>query len=262
MYVRLAFAVAAHLEPEILLVDEVLAVGDVQFQKKCLGKMGDVARMGRTVLFVSHNMAAVLSLCQRAILLGLGRAIIDASSRKVVDQYLQVIDQKANLSLNERVDREGTQILKFVSFELRNSEGTALAFVRSGQDIVIALKYRSHDVLRNVQVAIGVHGKFDENLFHLSTSTNGPDFDEIPPSGTVFCKVPRIPLQPGRYSFNLFCTVAGEIADWIQDAGLIEVQAGDFFGSGKLPPADQGAFVVQHSWGISSTRESAVVNEF
>jgi lipopolysaccharide transport system ATP-binding protein len=262
MYVRLAFAVAAHLEPEILLVDEVLAVGDAAFQKKCLGKMGDVAKEGRTVLFVSHNMTAVLGLCQRAILLGQGRAIVDSYSREVVDQYLQTIDQKANLSLNERVDRVGTQILKFISFELRNSEGTGVSFVRSGQDIVIALKYRSHDVLRNVQVAIGVHGRFDENLFHLSTFTNGTDFDEIPQNGVVLCKLPRTPLQPGRYSFNLFCTVAGEIADWIQNAGLIEVEAGDFFGSGKLPPADQGAFIVQHSWGVSSIRDSAFVDEF
>jgi lipopolysaccharide transport system ATP-binding protein len=261
MYVRLAFAVAAHLEPEILLVDEVLAVGDAAFQKKCLGKMGDVAKEGRTVLFVSHNMAAVLGLCERAILLDLGRAIIDGYSREVVDQYLQTIDQKANLSLNERADREGTQILKFTSFELRNSKGSAISFVRSGQDIIIALKYRSNDNLRNVHVAIGVHGKFAENLFHLSTSTNGSDFDEIPPNGMVFCKVPRMPLLPGRYSFNLFCTVGGEIADWIQNAGLVEVEAGDFFGSGRLPPADQGPFMVQHSWGVSSTRDSAFVEE-
>jgi lipopolysaccharide transport system ATP-binding protein len=262
MYVRLAFAVAAHLEPEILLVDEVLAVGDAAFQKKCLGKMGDVATEGRTVLFVSHNMAAVLGLCQKAVLLGLGRIIIDGESRRVVDRYLQTVDQRASLSLDERVDREGTQVLKFISLELRNSEGIAVPCVRSGQDIVIALKYRSHDVLRNVHVAIGVHGRFDEHLFHLSTSANGFDFDEMPASGVVFCKIPRLPLQPGRYSFNLFCTVAGEIADWIQNAGLIEVEAGDFFGSGKLPPADQGAFMVQHSWSVCSTRKPSSIDEF
>src|SRR5579863_359451 len=87
MYVRLAFAVAAHLEPEILLVDEVLAVGDAAFQKKCLGKMGDVAKEGRTVLFVSHNVAAVTRLCNRCIVLSGGRAIFDGETRMAVSEY-------------------------------------------------------------------------------------------------------------------------------------------------------------------------------
>jgi lipopolysaccharide transport system ATP-binding protein len=105
MYVRLAFAVAAHLEPEILLVDEVLAVGDAAFQKKCLGKMGDVAKEGRTVLFVSHNMAAVRALCSRAVLLQSGRRIHDGSPTTVISQYFQTLSLGAS---NRRLQFEAT----------------------------------------------------------------------------------------------------------------------------------------------------------
>ena len=95
MYVRLAFAVAAHLEPEILIVDEVLAVGDAEFQKKCLGKMGEVARGGRTVVFVSHNMAAIKSLTKRGIVLDAGRAVFSGTTEQVIQHYMQVISRPA-----------------------------------------------------------------------------------------------------------------------------------------------------------------------
>jgi lipopolysaccharide transport system ATP-binding protein len=255
MYMRLAFAVAAHLEPEILLVDEVLAVGDAAFQKKCLGRIGDVANEGRTVLFVSHNMTAILGLCQRVIVLDDGHVIADDFSRTSVDKYLQSIEKRAYLPLVERLDREGSQIFKFVAFELRNIDGLPLQYFYSGQDAVIAITYQSNTcrILRNVHIAIGVHGRFDEHLFHLSTSVNGFDFDRIPESGTILCKIPHLPLQPGRYNFNLYCTVAGGIADWVQNAGIIEVEAGDFFSTGRLPPPNQGPFMVQHSWSIYLT---------
>lgn len=250
MYVRLAFAVAAHLEPEILVVDEVLAVGDAQFQKKCLGKMGDVAKAGRTVLFVSHNMAAILGLCQRSILLNFGGIVSDGPSKPVVDRYLQTINEIGTLSLGERTDRQGSQELKFTHFELRDSDGMVTSSAYSGQDITLAFRYhsRSGQPMYNVSVAIGVHGKFDETLFHLSTTVKGFEFDEIPAQGTILCSLAHLPLQPGKYSFTLFCRASGRIVDWIQNAGVIEVEAGDFFGTGRLPPPDQGVFIVEHSW--------------
>jgi lipopolysaccharide transport system ATP-binding protein len=261
MYIRLAFAVAAHLESEILLVDEVLAVGDAAFQKKCLGKMGDVAKEGRTVLFVSHNLPAVLALCQRAILLDSGRVLSDGSNTKVVDRYLQGLERIRDVSLAERLDRRGNQALRFTAFELRDSSGSPALRVSSGKEINIALKYQANTnngSLRKVHVAIGVHGMCDEPLFLLSTKVNGFDFEEIPVSGVIICKVPSVPLQSGRYSFNLFCTVGTEIADWIQNAGFFEVEAGDFFGSGRLPPPDQGAFLMKHSWAIVHTKNPAL----
>ncbi len=252
MYVRLAFAVAAHLDPEILLVDEVLAVGDATFQKKCLGKMSDVAKEGRTVFFVSHNMPAILNLCPKAILFDLGRKRIIGDCQKVVEEYLSGIRGDMTLPLNERSDRRGNKLIRFTSVEFKNSNGISVSRAYSGQDISIILRYESNTTLRNVNVALGVHGRFDENLFHLSTSTSSFDFEELPARGELTCRIPCLPLQAGRYSFNLFSAVAGDIADWVENAGFIEVEPGDFFESGRLPPIDQGPFMVSHSWKLSS----------
>jgi lipopolysaccharide transport system ATP-binding protein len=197
-------------------------------------------------------MAAILGLCQLVMLLDSGRIVAEGFSRQVVDQYLQATEKIANLPLTERSDRQGNRVLTFLAFELTDSDGLPISCAYCGQDVVMALKYRSNNgtMLRNVHVAIGVHGRFDENLFHLSTSANGLDFEIIPTSGTILCRIPQLPLQPGRYSFNLFCTVEGEIADWIENAGVLEVESGDFFGFGKLPPLDQGVLLVRHTWDI------------
>jgi lipopolysaccharide transport system ATP-binding protein len=255
MYVRLAFAVAAHTDPEILLVDEVLAVGDAAFQKKCLGKMSTVAGEGRTVLFVSHNMAAIVNLCPRAILLDGGRVVQDGGSGAVVDSYLRALAVTASTVLGERVDRKGNQSLRILAFQMWNERGERIAQAMSGERLTIALPYEGRDAapLRKVHVAIGVHGKYDERLCHLSTTVSSGDFAEIPPNGTLCCRVPRLPLQPGRYSVNVFCTVAGDVADWVQGAGTIDVIAGDFFKTGKLPPPDQGVFLVDHEWDVVSS---------
>ena len=256
MYLRLAFAVAAHLEPEVLLVDEVLAVGDVEFQRKCLGKMGDVVKEGRTVLFVSHNMAAVLALCPRSILLNGGCITADGPTQEVVDQYIQTISRVADIPLAERLDEIGDQTLKFVAFELRDYDGRSIPCAYSGQDVVIALKYTSQRgrSLKDVYIYLLINSsRFGEPLFQLSTRITGSNFKELPSNGTILCKIPRLPLRPGKYYFSLFAKVGSQDTNWIPNAGTLEVEAGDFFGSGKLPLSDKGPFLVPHSWGITST---------
>jgi lipopolysaccharide transport system ATP-binding protein len=259
MYVRLAFAVAAHLQPEILLVDEVLAVGDTAFQKKCLGKMGSVARQGRTVLFVSHNMVAVTALCERGVLLEGGRAVADGPAAKIVDKYLREVNVVASQSLESRQDRQGNQKLRFNSFEMRDAAGTAVPNIASGQDVTLAFRYEAAPGARlsNVKVAIGLHGKFDESLFHLSNSSSNDELDALPSRGTLCCRLPKLPLQPGNYTFNLFCTVGDEVADWIQNAGAVVVEAGDFFKSGRLPGVEGGPYLVDHSWSLSEDAAEA-----
>ena len=135
MYVRLAFAVAAHLEPEILIVDEVLAVGDAEFQKKCLGKMGDVSRKGRTVLFVSHNMAAVEHLCRRVLVLEDGRNVFDGSSQDAIATYLEAPIVYSSTSLESRLDRQGTGRILFTNAWVEDAHGNRVETVRSGQEI-------------------------------------------------------------------------------------------------------------------------------
>jgi lipopolysaccharide transport system ATP-binding protein len=250
MYMRLAFSVAAHLDPEILVVDEVLAVGDSAFQKKCLGKMGEAAHQDRTILFVSHNMPAVLNLCSRAIVLDGGRIVADEAAPTAVERYLATVESATSVSLAERTDRRGNAALMFSCVQLLNMSGDPIALARSGEDLQFRLSYRtgSSAVLRDVHVAIGVHGQFDQDLFHLATSTAGTDFEQLPPEGQICCLIPRLPLQPGRYTLNLYCTVRGEIADWIQACGAFQVEGGDFFGTGRLPMAGKGPFLVEHSW--------------
>ncbi len=250
MAVRLAFSVAAHLDPEILIIDEVLAVGDAEFQKKCLGKMKNVASEGRTVLFVSHNMAAVSSLCQKAILIENGAMTETGSAQEVVAKYMQSANQTSMVQLGDRTDRVGNQEVKFTAFELRDGLGHPVQCVFSGQDISIALHYESKmgKAIKSASVYIIVHGKFDEILFQLSSSVTGADFKNLPPRGAFICSVPKLPLQPGAYQTSLYCKVDTEDADWVPSAGTFTVESGDFFGSGKLPGSDKGYHLVDHSW--------------
>jgi lipopolysaccharide transport system ATP-binding protein len=250
MYMRLAFSVAAHLEPDVLVVDEVLAVGDAAFQRKCLGKMQDVARQSTTVLFVSHNMPAVINLCTRAVVLDAGRIVEDGAVSTAVESYMTTIGGSSELPLLDRTDRKGNQALKFESFRLENGTGNVIPQARSGEDVQFCLSYRCAGGLRQhgVHVAIGVQGQFDQYLFHLATSTVGSDFDELPAQGEIRCLVKRFPLLPGRYTLNLFCTIQAEIADWIQGCCAFDVEGGDFFGTGRLPMAGKGSLLVDHSW--------------
>src|SRR3990167_9224650 len=140
MYVRLAFAVAAHLESEILIVDEILAVGDVEFQKKCLGKLSDVAREGRTIIFVSHNLSAVLNLCNRAILLDHGSVTADGEPKDVVGKYLETVDLVTQAPLVERVDRKGNKALRFLACEILDNKNFSVPHVFCGQDMTLSFK--------------------------------------------------------------------------------------------------------------------------
>jgi lipopolysaccharide transport system ATP-binding protein len=150
MYVRLAFAVAAHLEPEILLVDEVLAVGDAAFQKKCLGKMGDVAREGRTVLFVSHNMASILALCQRVILLNGGALLGEGSTQEVVREYLKSTISHEVVVLDERADREGDGSARLISCQIESIESGHFISSSSRMRFTSCLQRRSPTEARPV----------------------------------------------------------------------------------------------------------------
>jgi len=252
MYVRLAFAVAAHLEPEILIVDEVLAVGDARFQQRCLGKMKEVAQQeGRTVLFVSHSMSAILRLCSRAILLENGRIIENGPSYAVVERYLQAIDTRTGAVLDDRKDRQGSQALRFTRFEILNSENAPVSCIPCGGSATLSFEFKTADSsLTDVEIAIGIHDSLDDPLCHLSTKVKNFSLQKLPRHGRVVCHIPSLPLFPGRYSFNLFCSVGSEISDWILNAGTIEIESADFFGSGKLPPHNQGLFLVDHNWEV------------
>jgi len=251
MYVRLAFAVAAHLEPEILVVDEVLAVGDSQFQKKCLGKMGDVAKEGRTVLFVSHNMAAVQHLCQRGMVLREGRLCEHGEIEGAVRAYLAEVKARTlTTALGERIDRKGSQWLKFVRVTISDPQGNELQRVVSGQDALLRLHYESARALRNASVLVSFNVRSSQGylLANLNSQDSGNDVLDIHRQGRFECSWPRFNLRSGSYECNLFCSVNGEIVDWLQGAFILQVEDGDFHRTGRLIGREQGDVLISHSW--------------
>ena len=196
MYVRLAFAVAAHLEPEILIVDEVLAVGDAEFQKKCLGKMGEVAEEGRTVLFVSHNMPAVQALCARAILLRAGTVAVDGSTGEVLREYLGHLLATAAHAFEDNPDRRGDGSVRLTAARVLDEEGRP---VRAGRrrkadharvllrepDRRGAVRFRARD-RKSSQYRRGTHEHSDRRLLHRGRCRGRghvPDPDPAPASG-------------------------------------------------------------------------------
>lgn len=245
MHVRLAFAVAAHLEPEILLVDEVLAVGDAAFQKRCLGKMGEVAASGRTILFVSHNLAAVRSLCTVGFLLSGGRLVAEGSIGSILESYAAERSHPPTV-LAARTDRQGDGRLSFVSLATERAKGEGK--LECGAPGKIGLRYRISTPLTNVHVSIAFFSVLGEPILYLSNELTGDWFDRIDSDGTIECSFDHLPLLPGTYHVNLYCTVAGTIADWVSDAAVIEVENGDFFGSGRLPPSHYGSVLAAHRW--------------
>lgn len=250
MYVRLAFAVAAHLEPEILLVDEVLAVGDLAFRNKCLGKMDDVAKKdGRTVLFVSHNMASIRNLCQKCIYLDKGKIVDFGDINVTMNKYLNNISlDQQHLTLDDRPDRKGTGKVLFTDVKIERDQKPAQVFV-SGEDASFVVYYKSKDdkPLSNVDISVSIDNQMSDRVFSLSTILTGETYDNIPPSGSLKVDVPCLPLVAGRYAATLFMTVKGEITDWIQQAFFFTVETGDFYKSGKVLEG-QGDILVKHNF--------------
>jgi lipopolysaccharide transport system ATP-binding protein len=252
MYLRLAFAVAAHLDPEILIVDEILAVGDAAFQKKCLGKMGGVASEGRTVLFVSHNMAAVESLCSRAMLLEHGMALASGPTGDVVDTYLSLVASAGAEDLGLRKDRSGSGKLRFTGLGFHaGKDAGPTDVVRCGEDLEFVVDYRAAQNLKNVSMSIVVYTLSGQVLFCLGNEMAGNAWETAPQQGRMSCLVRRLPLAPGQYAINLHCEANQVLADWVQNAGSLTVEEGDFFGTGKLPPASHAGLLVDQEWTLN-----------
>ncbi|MGZ8693859.1 MAG: ABC transporter ATP-binding protein [Gaiellaceae bacterium] len=249
MYLRLAFAVAAHLEPEVLIIDEVLSVGDLAFQEKCLGRMEQVAGEGRTVLFVSHNLTAVQKLCERSMLLSRGHKVIEGPTHAVVQEYVAGVRSDAATPLVDRADREGTGRFRFESISFEGPDGPT-DMPMTGEDVEIVLRYTSPDgrPVRNAGFAIGIYTVFGVLILQCQSDLTGVVLRELPPNGTVRCRIPRLPLPAGRYTINVFGTAAGDIADWVQRATELTVAEGDYFGTGQRIPESHQSVLVDQDW--------------
>jgi lipopolysaccharide transport system ATP-binding protein len=256
MYVRLAFAVAAHLDPEILLVDEVLAVGDAVFQKKCLGKIGDIANGGRTVLFVSHNLASVQNLCSRAIILQQGQLIYSGRTKDAIDNYLlSGKDSTESNSLATNPNRKGGDILRFEDISFVNPVTLEpLNILISGQlvSILIKFNYSGKAPLNNVNIGIGFLSSTGTFLFGCRTDVIGKPLSIVPGRSSAICTIPKWPTTSGRYIFNLIADVKGEVLDWIKEAGYVIVEDGDFYSTGKLPATAYQGVLISFDWDLLS----------
>lgn len=249
MYVRLAFAVAAHLEPEILIVDEVLAVGDAEFQKKCIGKMKDVSGEGRTVLFVSHNMAAIQSLCDKAMYLKQGKMEMIGDVEQVMSAYLKASSQIQQIDLSDRTDRNGNGDIRFQSVEIKDANNQLLQEFQCGKAGKICVNFTRKDnrTMKNLHLALGINDEHGHRIAQFNNESTNQVFAEVN-SNSIEILIPKVPFRQGKYSFVLYATVNGEIADWIQEAGSFDVEAGDFYNTGKLPPEGQGNIFIDHSF--------------
>lgn len=202
MYVRLAFSVAAHLEPDIMIVDEVLAVGDTGFQKKCMGKMGSVADEGRTLLFVSHNMGAISELCTKAVLLHKGELQMEGAVPQVIEQYarLTLRDQNAEISIAD----DERKLCAIVSLRLCNHNGENATAFDIADDVTIEVKYRVRQEAAGLQLTITLA----RNMVGILHSFDTDDDTELPlrSVGTYFAsyRIPGMVLKAGSYSASVF----------------------------------------------------------
>lgn len=260
MTVRLAFAVAAHLEPEILIIDEVLAVGDAAFQEKCLGRMNEVARQGRTVLFVSHNMAAVANLCSQSVLLEHGRVAALGATRAVIEQYMQGVSALAEQEFESRSDRQGLRGLSFTKVEFLDAAHRSVECGRTGDDLIVRLHFqcRPGEVFKNCRFGVVVRRK-EKNFLVLGTELVEPRSITVDSDGWLDFIIPRLPLTESTYLVTVFAESGGEIQDWILDAVKLKVIDGDYYGSGRNVPKREwnGDYVLApFRWDLQTGRAS------
>jgi lipopolysaccharide transport system ATP-binding protein len=258
MYLRLAFAVAAHLDPEILLVDEVLAVGDAAFQKKCLGKMGDVVQQGRTVLFVSHDMTAISQLASRCLLLDGGQvAFLGATDQAIREYTRRQMAGETDLAL--RKDRQGDGVIRMQSARFLNAQGETVSVIGSGEPVTIEVQYGSK--LGDIDPRdIWLDMTFKDALGHPA-ATLSTRFSEVSMNGpanghkTLRCHVPSLTLADEIYYLDLWLAYRTGLCDYIMRAVELQVAPSNYFGTGHAPvKRKHGPALIQHTWSADASR--------
>jgi lipopolysaccharide transport system ATP-binding protein len=250
MYLRLAFAVAAFLESEILLVDEVLAVGDVSFQKRCLGKMREVSASGRTVLFVSHTMAAIEALCNRCLYISDGRLAGVGAPHEVIGRYLSAesLPRAATINLERHSGRRAGSPVIMRTVALRSDRGDPAASIRMGTGLSIRVDYEADRVISPV-LGVVIKNNYGAALFGINNRlVPGFEFPNASRSGEIACLLRNLPLMPDTYSIDLYFGDGYTDHDVIYDAVTFEVVAADVFGSGKLPSPECGSMYWPATW--------------
>lgn len=260
MKVRLGFAVAAHLEPEILIVDEVLAVGDAEFQKKAVGKIKEVSgKDGRTVLFVSHNMASINNLCSRGLLLNDGKLLKEADIKTIISTYINIPSLNISASnLGTNTNRKGNGKIKFTEAFITNDLNNKSNVVSSGKDafICLTLENTNKKIISDIAVIIAIKDYFGNRITTFHSRFSGFKIDSIKNRKKIVCRVKDLPLVKGTYVLLLRNLIGAssklngaEVGDYLESAINFEVIEGDFFNSGKIPDKKKhGMILMKHDW--------------
>lgn len=251
MHVRLAFAVAAHLEPEIMLVDEVLAVGDIGFQKKCLGKMEDVAMGGRTVLFVSHNMGAIQQLCSRAILLDSGKVSLIDSAYECVNAYKSRFKRMSDSYLSVRTDRVGNGCMIFEQVSVIDADTQKRGFVEAGNTAIFEFKIKVVSMPDHIEDLVVRFSIVDSQSFciaHCSNLITGEKLIASKDDFVVSCIVNKLPMNRGYYSFSAYLGTINEPFDYLVNIAGFQVGHGDFYSTGRLPESGHSSTLLDYTW--------------
>lgn len=258
MYTRLAFSVAAHLDTEILMIDEVLAVGDAAFQLKCLNKMSDVSESGRTILFVSHNMEAVTKLCTTAILLDQGRVAKSGTPQECIEEYLAIAKERrplegSTISLRSHPGRTKlhngpVRLTSIATFE-RDNQPTLTA--NAGQTLKVAIGYELlEEQSHRVSFSLIFSNFYNHRLAVCRSHDTHLDPICVDGSGTAVCEIHRLPLVPGLYRLSIICNTEAGHSDGVYDATTIEVVGSSFYPSGLAPHRSYGEVLFDHTWEV------------
>jgi lipopolysaccharide transport system ATP-binding protein len=253
MYVRLAFAVAAHLESEILIIDEVLAVGDAEFQKKCLGKMKNISNDGRTLIFVSHNLAAVKNLCNTGIYLKNGTLTKEGEISDICQLYLEATKDISENALENRSDRKGNNSGTIAEIKIFNKDlQKETKNVLCGEDFYIKIKYSAlnypKNKISNLYIGISITTYSEQFVTALNNKMAGDSFKSQPLEGFIICKVPKLPLMHGSFYINISLFIDDELADSIHNALSFNVLNTDFYNSGTNNCQNRQGIYIEQYW--------------
>lgn len=251
MYMRLAFAVAAHLESEILLVDEVLAVGDAEFQRKSLGKMESMTKQGRTILFVSHNLTAIENLCSKAIYVDHGKIIKEGEANKIIGLYLKSTSKVSKIQIENRTDRTGNGKIKVTNFYIKNLLNNQQNVLRSGDNYQFVIEYEknSDQMMKNIVCSIDLYDEDKTVVLMARTNFTNQNLNIEKRIGKIFCTINDLNLAEGRYSISIFISQGEfETIEWIDNVTFITVKGGDFFGTGSVGLPNHCKTLTRANW--------------
>jgi len=249
MYARLGFSVAAHVDPDILIVDEVLSVGDAAFQAKCMSRMERVSQSeGRTVVYVSHNLSSVQALCSRAILIRQGSLVCNGDSASVVAEYVSGLEQGAHHAFDDNPDRSGTGALRLIGAAVLARDGTPVKTLVAGEGATFAFDYTNPNGLRRVDVKFSVISSHDVPSTNIDMGLTDFVVDQLVAQGTFLCHLDRVPFPIGRYRVAIAVSLAGELLDHMPNAIVFDVGLSTFFPTGRTPEARYCGCMVDHRW--------------